>query len=127
MERLLAFPALAAAMALPALAGEELKPRDLTPVTWLEAPAHPPVEIVRDGQARAVVYVVDPKGREPFVPKRRGERPPMFKQLLDHLVETVRLATGATLELVAEPPPTDRPAIVIGDCAETRKAGIDAI
>jgi hypothetical protein len=31
-----------------------MQPRDLTPVTWLEAPAHPPVEIVRDGQARAV-------------------------------------------------------------------------
>jgi len=113
-------------MALQALAGEELKPRDLTPVTWLEAPAHPPVEIVRDGQARAVVYVVDPKGREPFVSKRHGERPPILRQFVDQLVETVRLATGATLELVAEPPPADRPAIVIGDCEETRQAGIDA-
>jgi len=101
-------------------------PRDLTPVTWLEAPAHPAVEIVRDGQARAVVCVVDPRGRKPFVPKRRGERPPMFKQMVDQLVETVRLSTGATLELVTEPPPADRPAIVIGDCEETRKAGIDA-
>jgi len=113
-------------MALAALAGEELKPRDLTPVTWLAAPAHPPVEIVRDGQARAVVYVADPKGREPFTPKRRGDRPPMFRQMVDQLVETVRLATGATLELVGEPLPADRPAIVIGDCEETRKAGIDA-
>ena len=74
MKRLLAFAALGAAIALPALAGDEPRPRDLAPVTWLEAPVHPPVEIVRDGQARAVVYVVDPKGRAPFVPKRRGQR-----------------------------------------------------
>jgi len=138
MERLLALPALAVATAVLALAGagcvaarmgpekNELQPRDLTPVTWLEAPAHPPVEIVRDGYARAVVYVVDPKGREPFDSKRRGDRPPMFKQFIDHLVESVQLATGATLELVGEPPAADRPAIVIGDCEETRRAGIDA-
>jgi formylglycine-generating enzyme required for sulfatase activity len=49
----------------------------------------------------------------------------MFRQMVDQLVETVRLATGATLELVGEPLPADRPAIVIGDCEETRKAGID--
>jgi len=118
--------AVAAAMALPAMAADQLKPRDLTPVSWLPAPAHAPVEIVRDGQARAVVYVADPKGREPFVPKRRGERAPLLKALIDELVEGVRLGTGATLELVPEPPPGDRPAILIGDCEEARKAGIDA-
>ncbi len=95
-------------------------------MTWLKAPSHRPVEIVRDGRPRAVVYVVDPKGRERFIPKRRGHRPPTLKQLVDQLVETVRLSTGATLELVGEPPGADRPAIVIGDCEETRKAGIDA-
>jgi len=126
MQRLIASAALTAVMTLPALAGVELQPRDLTPATWMKAPAHPPVEVVRDGQARAAVYVVDPKGREPFVAKRRGQRPPLFKQLVDQLVETVRLATGATLELVGKPPAADRPAIVIGDCAETRRAGIDA-
>ncbi|MCX5677091.1 MAG: DUF4838 domain-containing protein [Planctomycetota bacterium] len=113
-------------MAFPALAGADLQPRDLTPVTWLKAPAHPPVELVRDGQARAVVYVADPKGREKFEPKRRGDRPPLIKGLVDELVEVVRLGTGATLELVDQPPAADRPAIVIGDCAETRQAGIDA-
>ncbi len=126
MQRLIAFAALVAAMGFPARAGDELKPRDLTPVTWMEAPAHAPVEIVRDGQVRAVVYVVDPKGREPFVRKRRGQRPPLFKQLVDQLVETVRLATGATLDLVGEAPAAGQPAIVIGDCEETRRAGIDA-
>ncbi len=126
MKRLFVFTALAAATATAALAGDELKPRDLTHVTWLKTPSHPPVEIVRDGRARAVVYVVDPKGREPFVPKRRGHRPPLFKQIVDQLVETVRLATGATLKLVNQPPAADQSAIVIGDCEAARQAGIDA-
>jgi len=112
--RLLAFSALATATALPALAAEELKPRDLTPVTWMEAPAHPPVELVRNGQARAVVYVADP---DPSA---------TLKRLLEELVEVVRLSTGATLERVADPPSADTPAIVIGDCAESRRAGVDA-
>jgi hypothetical protein len=107
MTQLVACAALAAALAIPAMAGAggvvaktepsktELKPRDLTPVTWMQAPAHPPIEFVRDGKPRAVVYVVDPKGREPFVPKRRGELPPLFKQLVDQLLEVVRLGSGA--------------------------------
>ena len=41
-----------------------LQPNDLTPVTWLEAPRHAPVEIVRDGKAGAAVYVADPDGRK---------------------------------------------------------------
>jgi len=41
-QRTLAFFALAAAMAFPALAGDEIKPRDLTPVTWMKAATHPP-------------------------------------------------------------------------------------
>ena len=118
--------ALATAMPSLSLDEAELQPPDLTPVTWRKAPAHPTVEIVRDGKALAVVHVADPDGREPFVPERRGDRPPLCKALVDELVEVVRLATGATLQLVAEPPSADRPAIVIGDCEETRRAGIDA-
>jgi len=113
MKRFMAFSVLAAATAFPA-AGDELQPRDLTPVTRLEVPAHPPVEIVRDGQARAVVHVAD---RNPSA---------NLKRLVDELVEVVRLGTGATLEFVATPPRPDQPAIVIGDCEETRQAGIDA-
>ena len=45
--------------ASPATAEFDLQPRDLTPVTRLEAPAHPLVELVRDGKARAVVFVAD--------------------------------------------------------------------
>ena len=69
MKHLIALTALVAAMAAPALPGAELKPRDLTPVTWLKTPAHPPVEIARDGRARAVVYVADPRGGEKLDPK----------------------------------------------------------
>ena len=127
----MAFSVLAAATAFPA-AGDELKPRDLTPATWMEAPAHPPVEIVRDGQARAVVYVADPKEKEKFDYDKFNQiwgdivPPPALPRLLHELGEVVRLGTGATLELVEQPPAADQPAIVIGDCEETRKAGIDA-
>ncbi|MHC4519840.1 MAG: DUF4838 domain-containing protein, partial [Planctomycetota bacterium] len=131
--RVIACSALAYAMTLPAWAGAsrlvaqtELQPRDLTPVTWLKTPSHPPVSIVHDGQAQVVVYVADPKGREPFVPKRRGDRRPVLRTLVDELVETVRLSTGAALELVDQPPAADQSAIVIGDCEVARQAGIDA-
>jgi hypothetical protein len=114
MKRLIAFMAVAVAMAYPALAGDNLKPSDLTPVTSLKAPAHPPVEIVREGRARAVVFLADSDPSE------------TLKRLIDELVEVVRLSSGATLERVTEPPAADRPVIVIGDCEESRKAGIDA-
>ncbi len=126
MKRFTVFPPLVAAMALSALAADELKPRDLTPVTWLEAPKHAPVEIVREGRSLAVVYVADSRGREKFDPKKHGAFPSQLPRLVQELVEVVRLSSGATLELVDQPPPADRPAIVIGDCEETRQAGIDA-
>jgi hypothetical protein len=112
---LITFSTLAAAMAPAALAGERLKSRDLIPVTWMDTPVHPPVEIVGDRRARAVVFVADP------------EPSPTLKRLVDELIEVVRLSSGATLERVAEAPAADRPAIVIGDCGETRRADIDAV
>jgi formylglycine-generating enzyme required for sulfatase activity len=104
----------------------DLKPRDLSPVTWLKAPTHAPVEIVRDGKARVAVYVADPRGYEKLDQKKRGGRPQVLKQLVDQVFETIRLSTGAALERLDKPPPAERPAIVIGDCEETRAAGIDA-
>ncbi len=103
------------------------EPRDLTPVTRLEPLRHEPVEIVRDGQPRAVIYVADPKAREPHDRKRHGEFPPLLGQFVDEMVETIRLATGATLTVVDAPPAAGQPAIVIGDCPESRAAGIDAL
>ena len=107
-------------------AGKELQVRDLTPVTWLDAAKHAPVELVRSGKAMAVVYVADPAGRKDWTPKRKGEQPSTLKRLVDELDAVVRLATGASLEFVTNPPPAGMPAIVIGDCEETREAGIDA-
>ena len=138
MIRLITFPALAGVLAVLALAAgcvaagtkpaeDELQPPDLTPVTRLHAPSHPPVELVRDGVAKAVVYVADPKARALLNPSKKGnDRPTAFKQLADQLFDTVQAATGAKLELAAEPPPADRPAIVIGDGEESRQAGVDA-
>lgn len=106
---------------------DPLKPRDLTPVTWLKASRHSPVEIVRDGQAQAVVYVADPKLRQLMAPPKQNRgRPSTFSQLLANLVESVSLATGANLPVVTNAPAADQPAIVIGDCAETRAVGMDA-
>jgi len=114
MKRLVAIAFLAGATGLPALAAEELQTRDLPPVTRMDAPEHPAVEIVRDRRPRAVVYVAD------------TDPSSTLKRLVDELVEVVRLSTGATLERIDQPPAADRPAIVIGDCDESRRAGIDA-
>jgi hypothetical protein len=113
VNRLLTFAALAVSLTCPA-AGAGLQPRDLPPVTWVEAPAHPPVKIVWEGDARAVVFVAD------------LEPSPTLKRLVDELIEVVRLSSGETLERVSEPPPVDQSAIVIGDCEAARRAGIDA-
>ena len=72
MERLIAHLFLIATTVAAPLAGAELEPRDLTPVTWLEAPAHPPVEVVRDGAPRAVVYLADPRATEKFHLRKHG-------------------------------------------------------
>jgi len=113
-----------AARSEPAPSG--LQPRDLTPVTQLTTPVHPPVELVRDGQARAVVYVANPKDREALAGKKSGNHPSALKLLVNQLVDTIQLATGVTLDRVDQAPASDRPAVVIGDCEESRRAGIDA-
>lgn len=87
---------------------------DLTPVKFLPVTAQAPVELVREGQPLAVVYVADPK------PSAN------LKLLVDELIEVVRLTSGASLAMTTNAPPADRPAIVIGDGDESRKAGIDA-
>ncbi|MBM4143062.1 MAG: DUF4838 domain-containing protein [Lentisphaerae bacterium] len=108
--------------------GEDpLRPRDLTPVTWLKAPSHPPVEIVRGGEAKAVVFLAPVQAVEFARPVAKNRRPSTFQQMVRHLTEGVSIATKAGLTLVTNAPPSaDQPAIVIGDCEETRAAGIDA-
>lgn len=91
-----------------------LQPADLPPVTWFTAPTHPPVPVAENGQARAVVYVAVPQPSASLA------------LLVKELTEVIRLSSGADLQVVKEPPPADRAAIIIGDCAESRAAGIDA-
>ena len=81
MRQLITVSALAAALALPARAGTGPQSRDLSPVTGKKAPSHPPVEIVREGRPKAVVYVAD---RDPSA---------NLKRLVAELVEVVRLST----------------------------------
>jgi len=107
--------ALVAAAAPHGHAGDRAKAPDLTPVTWLDTPKHRPVEIVRKAQPLAVIYVAPAAASDAAL-----------KRLVPEMIEVVRLSTGATLERVDQPPPADRPAIVIGDCDEARGAGIDA-
>lgn len=91
-----------------------LPTRDLTPIAFLDPPDHAPVVLTLDGEAKAVVYVADAAPTE------------ALRRMVAELVTVVRLTTGATLAEVAEPPAPGQPAIIIGDCAESRAVGIDA-
>jgi hypothetical protein len=102
------------AVAAGTVVAADVPARDLMPVTWLKAPTHPPIELVRQGATRAVVYLADTNANV------------NLKRLVDELQEVVKLSTGATLPVVNIPPPDEQPAIMIGDCKESRKAGIDA-
>ena len=88
--------------------------KDLTPVKVLAAPQHAPVVLVADGQAKAKVYLAVEKPSK------------SLDILVKELVETVKLSTGAELQVAREMPPSDVPTIVIGDCPASRAAGIDA-
>jgi hypothetical protein len=108
-------------------ADDPLRPRDLSPVTWHAAPRHPPVEIVREGHARAVIYVADTNLVKQLYPTvvRKGQVFAVSK-LIGELVETIRIATGVTLPVVTNAPAATQPALVIGACAEARARGIEA-
>lgn len=90
-----------------------VKVADLSPVTLFPAQDHPPVPLVVDGQAKAVIYVA------------AGERSEKLELVLGELVESIRLSTGAELKMVDTMPSADVPAIVVGASAETSKL-IDA-
>lgn len=92
---------------------EPLRVSDLAPVEFHKIVRHRPVEIVEGGRPLAKVFVAETRQTQ------------TFSLLVSELVETVRLSTGAELEVADVMPPADQPAIVIGDCADSRKAGID--
>lgn len=79
---------------------------DLTPVTLCPPQDHKPVQIVADGQPRAVIYVAT------------GERSEKLQMLLREMVECIRLSTGAELKTVDTMPAADVPAIIVGASAE---------
>ncbi len=104
----------ARAAAADATTGGQRQTPDLTPVAFVDAASHPPVELVRDGKALAVVYVAAPQ------PSAKLQR------LVNELVTVVELTSGAKLTVATGAPTTDQPAIIIGDCEQSRQAGIDA-
>jgi formylglycine-generating enzyme required for sulfatase activity len=106
----------------------DLKPRDLAPVTVLEAPKHPAIEIARDGAAKAVIYVADPAGRGNYDPRSyrlgRGGTSALVR-MVNEMVDVLSLTAGVRIEVVDQPPAADKAAIVVGSCEESRAAGID--
>ncbi len=88
--------------------------KDLTPVKVLATPQHSPVVLVADGRSKGKIYLAVAKPSA------------TLDILVKELVGTVKMSTGAELEIVKEVPTSDVPAIVIGDCAASRAAGIDA-
>ncbi len=100
--------------AAPVSANAAAQVRDLTPVKVIDTAGHAPVVIVRDGAPLAKVYVAETRPSKTLA------------ILLKELVEVIKLSTGAELEMVQQLPGADTPAIVIGDCAASREAGIDA-
>lgn len=103
----------AVSLAATARAGGMAGVPDLTPVAFQKAPNHAPVELVREGRPIAEVYVA-------------GGGSATLGRLVGELVEVVRLTSGAQLIVATNPPPADKPAIVIGDGEASRRVGIDA-
>ena len=91
---------------------QRLGAADLDPVTVHDTPKHDPVVLVEDGEARGVMYTA----------KSGGTTNKLLKEMRDAIAAT----TGATLEIVRSAPDADTPAIVVGDSAGSRAAGIDA-
>ena len=94
---------------------KHLQVKDLSPVKPLQAASHAPLVLAKDGRPQAVIQVnVDRPGGQLTI-------------LVRELVTVIELLTGATLPVVVgQPVPPDVTAVVIGDCAESRQAGIDA-
>ena len=78
-------------------------PRDLAPVTMKQAEGRSPVVLVANGEARAAIHVLVPK----------GSVSPALDQAVRDLQHFIRLATGA--ELPIREGPATGPAILVGD------------
>ncbi len=89
-----------------AFAAPPWQAKDINPVTMHDAPTHEPVVLVKDGQPRASIVVMNNAAGA-------GE-----------LQSFIRQATGAELPIVKDK--VDGPAIVVGDCAEAAALGLDS-
>jgi len=87
-------------------------PRDLTPAKLKRPPGHPPVVLVKEGQAKAVIAVM--------VPKAGLSR--VLHAAVQDLQHHIKLATGA--ELPIEYGTITGTAIVIGDCELAARNGL---
>jgi hypothetical protein len=83
---------------------------DLNPVTFKQAPSHPPVVLVKDGQPRANICVM---------PTRLSYA---LNLAVQELQECIEQTTGAKLPVVKGR--VEAPAIVIGDCDEAAREGL---
>lgn len=94
-------------LAAPAAAKEW--PKDLNPVTFKEAGAHPPLTLVDKGKPLASIAVMGP---------RSGQ----LNQAIADLQNFIQEATGAKLPIVDGKAVS--PAIVLGDCDLAKQAGL---
>jgi len=84
---------------------------DLNPVTFRQAPEHPPVVLVGNGQPRGRIVLM--------------ENISARIDMLAELQNVIELTTGTRLPVERGKLEGDGPAIVIGDCEAARAAGID--
>ena len=84
-------------------------PKDLNPVTFKEAPTHPPRLLVEKGQPKASIAVM-------------GQRSAALNQAVQELQSFIFEATGVKLPIVTGK--VTPPAIVIGDCELAAQAGL---
>ncbi len=94
-------------------AGIPHQAKDLNPVKYVKkAPTHSEVVLVKDGQALGQVVIMPSAEHH------------TFRQIIKELVEVIKESTGAELPVVHGKIPAG-PALVIGDCEESQRAGID--
>jgi hypothetical protein len=82
-------------------------PKDLNPVTFRSAPAHPPVALVANGQPQASIVVMGGAGGPGATELQRA----------------IKDATGAELPIVRDK--VEGSAIVIGDCDLAKQQGLE--
>jgi hypothetical protein len=80
-----------------------------------------PVTLVKDGKALGKIYVMRPDVR----PNLSLSRNKPTNVAVAHLQAFIKQATGAELEIVLTPTEIVAPGIVVGNCPQAKKAGLD--